>query len=419
LSRKQYVVTSDHIIKEEVRLGDPGFEHTVSLIEENGDWERSHEEKDATYVASDSGIGLALLEVKQSLNHGLVQGSFGGYAEGADAWVDLKESASFQCLQNVLIEGVPFASNSILRDRGGEIVTKDSKYAYYPLSTPLVELEGVHGEFGMSGSPVWVVQNRDRGRQLVGLLSHQAITPDSRGAFRVTEWRQGEKYENRVLVIPGYAVLEWVNEYLRNPTGFRPYYLSASGADLGNGAVVQTGTVKLTMACKDHCSVDVRPRENRKTELKYQFTSLSQMGDTLDRGGAKAFTIRGFRAKDKIEYFTTSREFYIAMKQVQKGKAVPIVTKDDATGAAPVATLLSQAITSAVSPKARSLQVRLGALRAQADSEAWWELRLTDLDEILSGSKYRGDWKDLSPAQAEEVRRQVQAARDELSKLVL
>ena len=124
---KAYVLTSDHVVLHD----DDGFCHSV--------WNPTLGKQKAHYLASDWGIGLALLAVPD-----VKPGP--GWADVRNLLAQLTKKAD-----SVIVTGFPYDADGLVQDAKGAIRDPGDPRPIFALDDTLISIEGAHGEFGMSG----------------------------------------------------------------------------------------------------------------------------------------------------------------------------------------------------------------------------------------------------------------------------
>lgn len=205
-----YLLTSEHVV-----YHDPGVDanvcHEVRFQNESA-WRR------ADLKIVDRGVGLGLLRVRPT--------------SAAPDVRALERTRAFNPAQAnqvvVTTLGVPAAATSVYADGQGRIITTQSERHLIPLLERTYELLGVHGEFGMSGGPVFTDES---GSVLVGVLSNQYIEqrPGQPAAVRELDRARTENV-NHIFVIPGDFALNWLKSALSDKP-FRASLLSPLASD--------------------------------------------------------------------------------------------------------------------------------------------------------------------------------------------
>lgn len=176
-----YVVTSEHVLK-------PSGVQQILLGKEIIPCE---------LVASDWGRGLALLKPLRKI----VAGSS-------------IESVDFENLnvgQTVTVLGFPFSQDEESLQSPGEIVLLKSTRAFLPLTTG-IELIKSHGEFGMSGGPVFRSGSL-KTSDFVGILSHQVLKVTPGEPSTIQALQSGAVAQN-LFLIPRETVLQFIEQSL-------------------------------------------------------------------------------------------------------------------------------------------------------------------------------------------------------------
>jgi hypothetical protein len=175
---RTFAVTSNHVLH-------PDQEISVSAIRAAGLVSCS-----ARLMAQDSSNGLALLEL-------------------IDCSLDAEpfpEPARAKRGLEIFTEGFAHGSRTLQSDLRGTVRSVDARHDFFPVGFPLIEISGSTGEYGMSGG---VISTEER--KYVGMLSHQKVSYEGRTDEDAPLWRNGQKVENRLIVIPGAVVKSWVD----------------------------------------------------------------------------------------------------------------------------------------------------------------------------------------------------------------
>lgn len=197
-SGHHYVLTSEHVLLH----GNAGICHSVR----NG----AIGTRRAELKIADWGMGLALLEIPGTLPF-----RPRGLAEGLP-------ERGIRAGEAVMMAGFPWESPSLFIDTHGSILQPGSSRHLMPSVASLIELEGAHGEFGMSGGPVYA----EDGASVIGILSHQYLSLVPGQKTRVGELNQPlPVIANNLLVIPAPAVREWLIGYFADPERFLPGFV--------------------------------------------------------------------------------------------------------------------------------------------------------------------------------------------------
>ena len=183
-----YVVSSEHVFLHAAG-SDGEICHAVQ-------WEDGRKDT-AVLQAVDWASGLALLQVNS-------QGS------------NLPDLASINSanLNNVtdgsevVTAGYPYRSSGLIRHPVGAVLRRQSERHLLPKLNTVIEIVRGHGEFGMSGGPVY---DRQSG-QLIGILSHQILKVVEGGDSQIEI--PGEGSYNHLLAIPVDYVATWLKSAL-------------------------------------------------------------------------------------------------------------------------------------------------------------------------------------------------------------
>jgi hypothetical protein len=169
-----YVLTSEHVVLHD---NDPG-----THIEFQLDGKNPHE---ATYINSDWGMGLALLKAVDGIT--------------SDTFPDLEvlaNATSPQIHEQAISTGFPVHSKSLIVDVDGKVSSTTNISMVLADVEQMLEIQGAHGEFGMSGGPVL-----DHDLVPIGILSHE--TPDT---------------QNKILyAVPISVASQWAIHFITDP----------------------------------------------------------------------------------------------------------------------------------------------------------------------------------------------------------
>lgn len=227
-----FVLTSDHVVLHD----NPEYCHRVR-------WSQGAEKK-VEFVSAEWGNGLALLHLKE--DPGL---------EGVATFEEISASAAAPGMKTT-VTGFPYDADRLIEDHQGSVlgVKKDRElFAFVPR---LIELENAHGEFGMSGGPVF-----DENQKFIGVLSHQILKPTEHGDLIPVELGAEEiSPDNHLLLVPGEIALKWVTEYFQDPKSFLPYFHQSAFQQELQGALPQVTTRGLSIwaTCnKTGCGINI------------------------------------------------------------------------------------------------------------------------------------------------------------------
>jgi len=214
-----FVLTSEHVVIHARN----SYRHTI----EN----RTFGQNTAQVAAVDWGVGLALLKV--SLPKELVKTLPGReiFSQGAP-----ERGAS------VKVAGFPHETTNLIETRGQIIDPQSARHAI-PLLNSMIEVLGAHGEFGMSGGPVF----SDAGDSVIGVLSHQYLEMTPGGRSRVHESRTGGTAQNHLLVISSDAANAFMTRYFSNRDGFRAAFVRDPDAQFAGKDAVISGELRFEL----------------------------------------------------------------------------------------------------------------------------------------------------------------------------
>jgi hypothetical protein len=180
-SGRAYVLTSDHVVLH----SNDGYCHSAGSEE-------------AEYLTSEWGLGLALLKLPKG--------------KPDSSWLTLADLAGQPVAkgEKLVVTGFPFGSFTLVEDGRGEVLLPASPSQLFALIPTLIETIGAHGEFGMSGGPVFTA-----GGKFAGVLSHQKLTPD-----------------NHLLVVDAKKAGAWAASYFADPKKYLPWFFQGADAQL-------------------------------------------------------------------------------------------------------------------------------------------------------------------------------------------
>lgn len=175
---------------------------------------------------ADWGTGLALLKLNINTNP-----SF------------LNFPSDFRTTNNseVIVAGSPFDQSTIVANHG-RITNFKSERLLSPIIKRSLEIEGAHGEFGMSGGAV--IEAVDNGFIFKGLLSHQVLVMKPGNPTRSDEWSKEDRFQNQLLSIDVVDVALQLQTYFSNPAAFKvSFYRDALGQINSSGGIVAHGLI--------------------------------------------------------------------------------------------------------------------------------------------------------------------------------
>lgn len=194
----RYVITSDHVLFH----GDRG----ENICHAAHDTE--HGTRPVELTAANIAVGMALLrvgaenEVQSQFPNAVTLAQVVGFAASGDE------------ARSITTAGFPFASESRLVHRGGEVLNRASRRALVPLVDTFLELQA-HTEFGMSGGGVF-----DHDGHYVGLISHQYLQLAAGSDTSIGDLDETTVPNAQMigLAIPADHVKSWVNSVLTRET---------------------------------------------------------------------------------------------------------------------------------------------------------------------------------------------------------
>lgn len=187
ISGSAFVVTSEHVVIQQ----NQGICHSAQndilgkkrLKLVKADWEK----------------GLALLKVEDPVS------------EIAPRKIETIISTGYASEgEDVVVAGYPAESLNALSDRRGKVVLSNSRRHLMPSLNSVIEVQGAHGEFGMSGGIAL-----QKG-QVVGLLSHQFIQMRPGQKSQISEFSGETQGQNHLIIIPGSEVLAFTKQTLKS-----------------------------------------------------------------------------------------------------------------------------------------------------------------------------------------------------------
>lgn len=183
----------------------------------------------ARLVAADWGSGLALLELDAAPEFPIP--TFSDWNDDELVRGSPVDGAGF-----------PHASSELVYDERGTVLLRRSDRHQIPLLSRAVEISGAHGEFGMSGGPVFA----SGGRRVVGMLSHQYLELVPGGLTRVGTWSgPAQVVQNQLIVIPAAWIKTWVSAVLG--PAFQPSFTRSAGNQLTSRHRVYSGGLEFEL----------------------------------------------------------------------------------------------------------------------------------------------------------------------------
>jgi hypothetical protein len=141
----------------------------------------------------------------------------------------------------VIVVGSPFDQSNIISDHG-IIINEKGERLLSPIIKKSLEIDGAHGEFGMSGGPV--LQHSDQGYVFRGLLSHQVLVMKPGSPTRADEWDADDKFQNQLLSIDVSDVAIHLQNYFTNKVNFKvSFYRDILGQMNDSGAIIGHGLI--------------------------------------------------------------------------------------------------------------------------------------------------------------------------------
>ncbi|MDO9181921.1 MAG: serine protease [Bacteriovorax sp.] len=197
-----YVLTSEHVVYHSAATN---FCHRItnSFISE----------QKAELLFADWGLGIALLKLPIPIS-----ADFLNYPN------DFQSATS----NLVTIAGSPFSEPQTIVATAGHVINNQSQRLLTPLIKYALEIDGAHGEFGMSGGAI--LEESGANFKYLGLLTHQVLSMVPGAPTRATDWDQSSKFQNQLLGISSSDITKILNNYFNNPSAFR---VSAYRSPLG------------------------------------------------------------------------------------------------------------------------------------------------------------------------------------------
>lgn len=188
-----YVLTSEHVVYHSTQ---EKFCHSVSNSFIN--------DQKATLLFADWGLGIALLKISLPPSSEFLSFPQDFIPSQNPA---IKIAGSPYSDKN----GIIFTNGQIINEEGTRLPTAMLKYS--------LEIDGAHGEFGMSGGPIF--EETDNKAIFRGILSHQVLVMNPGAPSRASEWDASQKYQNQLLGIKVEDVNKALNRYFQNPAAFK------------------------------------------------------------------------------------------------------------------------------------------------------------------------------------------------------
>ena len=210
-SGKSFVLTSEHVLLH----GNDRYCHWV--------WNARLGKISARLRAVEYGNGLALLELEKPI----------------DALPSLSGLSPRDGLEGESIDviGFAFSQEELISKNSGRVLVAQSTRALIPMVPKMTETIDAHGEYGMSGGPVF----SDKG-EFVGVLSHQYVRLIPGQKAKVSEFSKDSLSENHLLVIPAAIVLPWVRQAVSASAPLPSYLVRDPEMQLkGREVVVSSG----------------------------------------------------------------------------------------------------------------------------------------------------------------------------------
>lgn len=377
-----YVVTSEHVLK-------PKGIHQVLV---------GNKTIPCELIASDWGRGLALLKPLRAVSSG--------------TRLDANSSSEVLSIgQSVQVLGFPFSQNEESLQSPGEIVLLKSNRAFLPLTSG-IELIKSHGEFGMSGGPVFTTNG-----SFVGILSHQVlkVTPGEPSSIQAL---QSGTIAQNLFLIPREAVLQ----FLSSATSGRIERLSSGEKtlQLRSGSFVFTeksSAVKNTqVAAAKGDGWGTGGGQEAANSLQMEVSLVSPAGEGLSFNFSnklrdrllqrKNVVIVGFFSRDQVskqikQYrFQTAEEFVRLLVQPNLFPVLAGTASDEGANAKMMESIRSAqefvAKFEAVGFKEDRLILEIKTILSLAQSENRLMLEKSDLTRLLDASgAARDSWRVL------------------------
>lgn len=226
-----YVLTSDHVV---LHAND---DYCHEIRNDAFGAQKAH------FIAADWGNGLSLLEVPEIPP--LVE---------FPSLLELKGTES-EAMDRVQVPGFPADSDTLISDNPGQVIDPLKERKLFALLPHIIELSGAHGEFGMSGGPVF----HENG-SFLGVLSHQVLVPNDSLEDSESELTpETLSPENHLLVIPAKSVFEWLTEYFTDPLSFRVSFHQLAEAQRLSWLQFYSGHLFFLARCSQQgsCEIDI------------------------------------------------------------------------------------------------------------------------------------------------------------------
>ena len=411
---KTYVLTSDHVLLH----GKKGFCQTI--------WNSELDEQKAVFLVADWGKGLALLEVP-----GLTPKS---------SWPSLTQLTEVVPLQNgdpVEVTGFPFGSEKLLKDRNGRVLDlKSQKHLFVELDD-LIEIQGAHGEFGMSGAPVF-----SQDSQFAGVLSHQGLIPGS------------AKLNGNLLAIPAVAVSAWLKRYFNDPEHFALTFFEDPGTQLIKWDEVHSGEMTFTFSCQllgGPCTVLISPNHDpRYKHMSRRFADPSGLIAKWDlffsTHKSESIYVPFFRAPSESSIIggplvpvdsLYSFFQYLKIPGIRPMAMLKIIGFGDSSDIENAARAISHATVSlwpGPAPSAGKMGLlqeleratlaftRGGSFSFSPDRYDWLSTSASELDILLDDPQFKNSWdflREKNPNQAKTLREQTELFKSQFSRLTI
>ena len=201
---KTYVVTSDHVMLH----GDEGYSHRITSP--------TYGEHKVKLLVAEWAMGLALLEVA-------ALSPSPDFPELGQLWSALPDKGD-----SVTLVGYPLNSDQPIEDSRGKVVDPRFESPLFYSVPQLIQVLEAHGEFGMSGGPLFSSAGK-----FLGLLSHQIV-------------KQGPRPENKLLILPAAAVHTWLSTYFKDPAGYRSAFYMPPTMQFDMSESVAVGDIAFT-----------------------------------------------------------------------------------------------------------------------------------------------------------------------------
>ena len=184
---KIYVITSEHVL---IHGNEPYCHHVYN---------KTFGSMSAKLISADWGEGLALLE----LDAHSVKGSIPD--------LSFANETSLSGNEPVITTGFPYLSKDLIVDHHGYILDTESHRHWIPMVSSTIELMDAHGEFGMSGAPVFASDEKS----VIGILSHQYLKMIPGAQTQAEDFDSSvQTIQNHLFVIPAAHVSEWLDRQL-------------------------------------------------------------------------------------------------------------------------------------------------------------------------------------------------------------